>query len=65
MVKIKLVNGGFFVQSGLLESEFNGVLPAMLGLQIGESFKYGQEIGILFVCILEDGIKFLGHDLEP
>ncbi len=30
MVEVKLVDGKFFIQLGLLESEFNGILPAML-----------------------------------
>ena len=65
MVEVKAIDSGFFVEFGLLESDFNGVLPSMLCLQIDESLKYRDKVGIVFVCVLEDGIKFLSHNLEP
>ena len=36
MVEVKLVDGEFFVELGLLESELNGILSAMLCLQISK-----------------------------
>ena len=65
MIEVKLVDSDLIVQFGLLESEFNGVLLAMLRLQVDESFEYGQKVSIFLICIFKDGIQLLSHDLEP
>ena len=36
VIEVKLVDGEFFVELGLLEPELNGIMPSMLCLQISK-----------------------------
>ena len=61
VIKIELIHGDFFVEFGLLEPELDGILPAVLCLDIGEFFKSKEEVLVFLFGFIEDRVKVLCH----
>jgi len=64
VVEIESIDGDFFIQSGLLESEFDGALQPMLRFGLGQLMEDVEGVvGFLF-GLLDDGFQLLSHDSE-
>lgn len=64
VAEVKLVNGEFIGEFRLSPSQGDGVLKALLELDVGESTQRTQEVEILRGGGLDDGVKLIGHGFE-
>lgn len=63
-MEVEGIQGDFFIEPGLLESELDSVLQPMICLGIGELIEDKNGVAIFLFCLLDDLFKLLGHDLE-
>ena len=64
VVEIEGVDGDFFIQSGLLETEFDGVLQSMLRFGFSELMEDIEGVVVFLFGLLDDGFQLLRHDSE-
>jgi hypothetical protein len=65
MIEVKLVDGRFFKQVGLLKTQADAVLPALFQFdvkQVRDGFGTGLVLG---TGVLEHLIQMLAHGCEP
>jgi hypothetical protein len=64
VVEVELIDSEGFIEFGLLESESDGVLPAMIRLQLCEVVEDKKGVVIFIAGLFKDRFQVLGHDLE-
>ena len=64
VVEIEGVDGDFFIQFGLLETEFDGVLESMLRFGFSELMEDIEGVVVFLFGLLDDGFQLLSHDSE-
>jgi hypothetical protein len=65
VVEVEGVYSDFFIEPGLLESELDGALQAMLRFGLGELIEDEEGVAIFLFGLLDDLIESLGHDFVP
>ena len=64
VVEVEGIEGDFFIEPGLLESEFDSTLPAMICLGLSELIEHKEGVAIFLFGLLDDLFQALGHDFE-
>lgn len=64
VVEVEAVEGDFFVESCLLESELDSALQPMLCFGLSELIEDEEGVAIFFFGLLDDLFEALGHDFE-
>lgn len=64
VVEIEGIDGDFFIQSGLLEAEFDGALESVLCFGLGQLMEDVEGIAVFLFGLLDDGFQLLSHDSE-
>ena len=63
-MEVEGIDGDFFIEPGLLESELDSALQPMLYLGLSELIEDEEGVAVFLFGLLEDLFKALGHELE-